>query len=432
MQAQYKTYDSYKDSGVPWLGKIPKDWEVTRNLGLFDERKDVNFPEAELLSVTIEQGIIKQSEITAKKDSSNEDKRKYKRVLPDDLAYNKMRMWQGAIGRSQYEGIVSPAYIILEPRNKAYSRFYHYLYRTSIFIKEANRNSYGLCDDMNSLRYEDFKTIHSPVPPEDQVNRIVAFLDQKTAEIDSAIEKKQRLIELLKEQKSILINQAVTKGLNPSAPMKDSGIEWIGQIPAHWEVKRVKRVAHVSPSKGADGVKKAGLPVTFLAMESISETGDIDCSEKKAVKDIFEGFTYFRKNDVVIAKITPCFENGKGAYLSELDTEFGFGTTELHVLRPKKVRGDFLFLLLNRKAFLIQGEEFMVGSAGQKRIPTSFVANYLFGMPPEPEQEQIARHCSELNGHVANLINKELSGIEKLQEFKQTLIAHAVTGKIKV
>ncbi len=236
-------YDSYRDSGVEWLGEVPSHWEVKRNIGLFDERKEINRTDMDLLSVTINRGIIKQEEITSKKDSSNEDKSKYKVVRQGDLAYNKMRMWQGAIGASQYNGIVSPAYIVLRPREKAYSRYFHYLYRTEAFIEEANRNSYGLCLDMNSLRYEDFKTIYSPVPPKAELDRIVAFLDEKTAEIDAAIAKKERLIELLKEQKNILINRAVTRGLNPDVPIRDSGVEWIGEIPAHWKVFRLTFLA---------------------------------------------------------------------------------------------------------------------------------------------------------------------------------------------
>ena len=194
----FPKYKRYKDSGVEWLGEVPEHWEVRRNLGVFDERKECNQPEEELLSVTVSRGIIRQSEITAKKDSSNDDKSKYKVVRVGDLAYNKMRAWQGALGISEFNGIVSPAYVVLTPRNQKLSKYFHYLYRTPQFITEANRLSYGLCDDMNSLRYEHFKTSYSPLPPDNEIDRIVAFLDQKTAEIDALIAKKQRQIELLK------------------------------------------------------------------------------------------------------------------------------------------------------------------------------------------------------------------------------------------
>lgn len=240
----FPKYERYKDSGVEWLGEVPEHWEVRRNLGVFDERKECNRPEEELLSVTVSRGIIRQSEITAKKDSSNDDKSKYKVVRIGDLAYNKMRAWQGALGISAFNGIVSPAYVVLTPRNQRLSKYFHYLYRTPQFVTEANRLSYGLCDDMNSLRYEHFKTSYTPLPPDDEIDRIVAFLDQKTAEIDALIAKKQRQIELLDEQKAILINRAVTRGLNPNAKLKPSGIEWIGDIPEHWTAPRLSHIAH--------------------------------------------------------------------------------------------------------------------------------------------------------------------------------------------
>jgi type I restriction enzyme S subunit len=120
-------YENYKPSGIQWLGDMPSSWNVMRNIGIFDERKQINSVDMELLSVTINRGVIKQDEITSKKDSSNEDKSKYKVVQQGDLAYNKMRMWQGAIGVSNYDGIVSPAYVVLRPRNKLYSRYFHYL-----------------------------------------------------------------------------------------------------------------------------------------------------------------------------------------------------------------------------------------------------------------------------------------------------------------
>ena len=211
--SQFPRYARYRDSGVEWLGEIPEHWDVQRNLGVFLERNERGRPNDELLSITIKRGVIRQSEITTKKDSSNEDKSKYKILKKGDLAYNKMRAWQGALGISPYNGIVSPAYIILQPKNPNLSKYFHYLYRTPQFITEANRISYGLCDDMNSLRYDDFKGSHSPLPPDDEVDRIVTFLDRKTAEIDALIAKKQRQIELLDEQKAILINLAVTRGI---------------------------------------------------------------------------------------------------------------------------------------------------------------------------------------------------------------------------
>lgn len=433
MQAQYKIYDSYKDSGVPWLGEIPEDWNVTRNLGLFDERKEINFPDAELLSVTIEHGIIKQSEITTKKDSSNEDKGKYKRVLPDDLAYNKMRMWQGAIGRSDYDGIVSPAYIILEPRKKAYSRFYHYLYRTGIFIREANRNSYGLCDDMNSLRYEDFKTIYSPVPPEDQVNRIVVFLDQKTAEIDAAIEKKQQLIELLKEQKSILINQAVTKGLNPNAPMKDSGIEWIGHIPAHWEVEKLFGLCRFVRGNSAFAKDELLSNGQYVALQygKTYKVDEVDDSYGFYVnEEFYKESQVVSFGDIIFISTSETIEDLGHSVIYNRDDVGLLGGEQL-IIKPNSDLLDHYYTYYSTKVFSKTLRKYATGIK-VFRFNINDLKTIYIAVPPKDEQAKIASFIKGSLKQLDKAMDLQQAQIEKLQEFKQTLIAHAVTGKIKV
>ena len=407
----YQTYDEYKDSGVPWLGKIPVSWQVKRNIGIFDESKECNSVESELLSVTIERGIIKQNEITAKKDSSNEDKSKYKVVKPDYLAYNKMRMWQGAIGRSEFDGIVSPAYIILKPRTKKFAKYFHYLYRTELFIREANRNSYGLCDDMNSLRYEDFKTIYSPLPPEDHVERIVEFLDVKTKEIDEAIGKKEKLIELLKEQKSIIINQAVTKGLNPNAPMKDSGIEWIGQIPAHWEVKKLRFLCKISTgSRNTEDAVNDGKYPFYVRSDKIERINSYG----------YEGEAVLTAGDGAgVAKVFH-YINGKFDYHQRV-----YAFTKFNGINGRYFYEVFSSLFKSQMD--MHSAKSTVDSV---RLP--FLQNFVFQIPPEWEQLKIVENLKCLHSETHTVITKINLEITKLKEFKQTLIAHVVIGKIKV
>lgn len=155
-----REYSEYRDVGLPWVEKVPGHWEVLPNFAVFEERIDKGHDHLPLLSVTIAQGVITQEEFlknSTKKDSSNEDKSSYKRVLCGDLAYNKMRMWQGAVGFSKYDGIASPAYIILKPRKSIIPEYYHYLLRIPAYINYSYRYSYGICDDQLSLRYTDFK-----------------------------------------------------------------------------------------------------------------------------------------------------------------------------------------------------------------------------------------------------------------------------------
>jgi type I restriction enzyme, S subunit len=226
-----KPYAAMKDSGVTWLGKVPSHWPVLPNRALFMEVKDRNHPEEEMLSVTITQGIVRQKTILAdssKKDSSNQDKSAYKLVKPRDLAYNKMRAWQGAIGVSDLRGIISPAYVVMRPHESYCPRYFHYLYRTPHFAKEAERWSYGITSDMWSLRPEHFKMIYTSVPTREEQSAIVRFLDRADRRI--------RRYKLLEEQRQAIIHRAVTRGLDPNVRIKNSGVEWLGDVPEHWDV----------------------------------------------------------------------------------------------------------------------------------------------------------------------------------------------------
>ena len=238
-----KPYPAMKDSGVPWLGEVPEHWDVLPNRVLFGEVKERDHPEEPMLSVTITKGVIRQRALlvdSSKKDSSNQDKSAYKLVRLGDIAYNKMRAWQGAIGVSDYQGIVSPAYVVERPRKGTSSRYLHYLLRTPAFAKEAERWSYGITSDMWSLRPEHFKMIYGCLPPLHEQAAIVSYLDHADRRIRRYIHAKQKLVKLLEEQKQALIHQSVTRGLDPNVRLKPSGVEWLGDVPEHWAVRRVK------------------------------------------------------------------------------------------------------------------------------------------------------------------------------------------------
>jgi len=217
--------------------------------------------------------------------------------------------------------------------------------------------------------------------------------------------------------------------LKPYPEYKDSGVPWLGRIPKNWEVAPLKRMVSFNPSKSEIRANPADEEkVVFLPMEKISVNGDIDCSEKRTLSEVWNGFTYFRRGDVVVAKITPCFENGKGAYLDRLESDFGFGTTELIVLRPSRaIDGTFLRFLTSTKQFLLLGEHYMTGAAGQQRVPLDFVKNYPIGLPPISEQQQIARFLDWKTAQINQFIRNKRRLIELLKEQKQAIINQAVT-----
>jgi len=421
-------YPRYKDSGIEWIGEVPEHWEVRRNLGVFDERKECNQPEEELLSVTVSRGIIRQSEITAKKDSSNDDKSKYKVVRVGDLAYNKMRAWQGALGISAFNGIVSPAYVVLTPRNQKLSKYFHYLYRTPQFITEANRLSYGLCDDMNSLRYEHFKTSYSPLPPDNEIDRIVAFLDQKTAEIDVLIAKKQRQIELLDEQKAILINRAVTRGLNPNAKLKPSGIEWIGDIPEHWITAPMYSRCDVRLGKMLDAAKIKGKHLQpYLRNTDVQwfEINSLDLPLMDFRQEEYERYSV-KRGDLVVC------EGGEPGRAALWDSDDPcFFQKALHRVRPMKGDDPRFLLYLFRNAVTMAAFS-GVDKATIAHLTGEQLRRFRFVFPPVMEQAGIAAYLTDAQIQFSEATQKIESHIDSLKNLRSTLIAHAVTGRIKV
>lgn len=213
----------------------------------------------------------------------------------------------------------------------------------------------------------------------------------------------------------------------PYPAYKDSGVEWIGRVPEHWEVKRLRHVATLNPSPDWQALEQQQREYPFLPMEAIGEAGELDCSGRKLLDDCRSGYTYFAEGDVAYAKVTPCFENGKGAVMRGLDGGHGFGTTELTVLRPTAIDCDYLYALTFADAFRQPGASEMLGSGGLKRVPDEFTRNYRAAIPPPAEQTAIAAALDRETAHIDALIAKKARFIELLREKRQALITHAVT-----
>lgn len=430
----YAKYERYKDSGVDWLGAIPSDWQ-SKKLGiLLTEFSKKNNPNLPLLSITRELGVITR-DMDDQESNHNfipDDLSGYKLLKEGQFGMNKMKAWQGSYGISKYTGIVSPAYYVFDVSNEIYPNFFNIAIRSKFYVDFFGSASDGVRIgqwDLNKTRMREIPFIF---PSLEQQKKIYEFLSKKIKQIYQAISLKQQQIEKLGEYKQIVIQNAVTKGLNPNAPMKDSGVAWIGDIPEHWEMVSIKRIAKISPKVDLSNYK-LDEKVTFLPMEKVSSNGDIDCEILKPIREVKQGFTAFKKNDVILAKITPCFENGKGALLDKLETEIGYGSTEFHVLRAsKRIKAYYLYLITHSSNFLTLGEAMMTGSAGQKRVPTDFVANYQFPLPPMSEQQQIIEYVENLNRKISDTIQSYQTQIHRLKEYKNILINQAVTGKIKI
>jgi len=237
---RYKPYPKYKESGVAWLGEVPEGWEVLKTKYCFKlivEPAPKN-NKYELLSIYTDIGVKPRKELEAKGNKATTTDG-YWIVKKGDLIVNKLLAWMGAIGYSNYNGVTSPAYDILRSKKNINSLFYSYLFRTKIAQQEFKRWSRGIMEMRLRLYFSEFGNIQLPVPPIEEQNKIVEYIDQKTKKIDTLIKKQQTLIELLKEKRQALISHVVTKGLDDSVAMKSSGVAWLGDVPEGWTVPKL-------------------------------------------------------------------------------------------------------------------------------------------------------------------------------------------------
>jgi type I restriction enzyme S subunit len=433
-----KPYPAMKDSGVPWLGEVPEHWDVLPNRAIFDEVKDRDRPDADMLSVTITKGVIRQQtllEDSSKKDSSKLDRTAYKLVRPGDIAYNKMRAWQGAVGVSEYEGIVSPAYVVQRPRKGAASRYMHYLLRTPGFAKEAERWSYGITSDMWSLRPEHFKMIYSCLPPLLEQAAIVRFLDYADRKIRRYIRAKQKLIKLLEEQKQASIYRAVTRGLDPDVRLKPSGVEWLGDVPEHWELRQVRRVAAfvTSGSRGwADYYSDSGL--VFIQSGNLGRNMALSFHYIQHVQPPSgsEGERTSVQRDDLLVCITGAL-TGNVVHVDKALPGPSFVNQHVALVRVRQAVVQPRFLAFALRSGIGQSQLKTSEYGGTKQgLGLDDVKDVYFPLPPREDQHKIIVHLDS----TLQVFNTAISGLDTeislLREYRNRLIADVVTGKLDV
>lgn len=430
---------SFKDSGVEWIGEIPSHWGISK----IKYQTDIN--KHTLNDRTPDDYIIQYIDIgNVNSEGQIQELQQYKFsdapsrarriVKKNDLLISTVRTYLKAITSILEDVednlICSTGFAVLTPKRTIDPLYLHYLSRSEIYIDEIVSRSTGV--SYPAINASDIGALECILPPLNEQHLIGSFLHKKSFEVETIIQSKLKYITLLEQQRQSIITEAVTKGLNTNVKMKDSGVEWIGEIPEHWNLKRLKNAVILNPSKNeASNVKN--IDVTFLPMENILAPNEVDLSINKKIEEVYSGYTYFKENDLVLAKVTPCFENGNIAVMQNLKNGIGFGTTELHVLRPKEQQNiSFYYYLAQSAPFKQQGISTMYGVGGLKRIPNEFVLNYKFGQPPLAEQNEIVaflnKKCREIQS-TKQLIEKQ---IEKLKEYRQVLIYEAVTGKIDV
>jgi len=428
----YHIYSLIDEDTNPQISQIPKHWQAMPNRALFAEVKDRNHPDEPLLSVTIGKGIIRQSDLLAnssKKNSSNEDKAKYKLVQPRDIAYNKMRAWQGAVGVSNYRGIVSPAYIVVRPRGEQNSEYFHNLLRTPAFAKEAERWSYGITSDQWSLRAEDFKRIYCSLPSKEEQDDIVKFIDHVDNHINHLIRTKRRLIELLNEQKQVTIHKAVTRGIEPNVRLKPSGIDWLSDIPEHWEIVALRRFWEVADCKHLTvPFVEDGVPLASVVEVQSFDLDLTHCNKttKEWAEHLISGGRKPKYGDLIYCRNVSV---GACAYVNT-NINFSMGQ-DVCLIRSDTHNQRYLNYLLHSWFMSEQLARLLVGSTF-KRINISDIRSLIVLVPSKQEQDAICRELDEVVMKFASLIKRAESEIYLLREYRTRLISDVVTGKLDV
>ena len=417
-----RRYESYKDSGVEWLGEVPSHWELGRISTYFTERRtkvsDKDYP---ALSVT-KLGVFPQWENVAK--TNDGDNRKL--AKKGDFVINSRSDRKGSSGIAKQDGSVSLINIVLQPK-KINSVYSEYLFKSYSFIEEFYRVGHGIVADLWTTRFEDIKNSLIIFPPLSEQQKIAQFLDDKTAKIDQAVDLAEKQIALLKEHKQILIQNAVTRGLNPDVPLKDSGVEWIGQVPEHWNVKKLKNIAVIfngaTPSSNNQDYWDGN--IVWITPKDINNIKFITSSERKITQKGYEncGSYLVSPGTIVITTRAPI---EKVAITDvELCTNQGCKSLVLN----EKINNIFLYYYLTVSTEYLNslgsGTTFMElsGTAlGIIKVP----------FPTIQEQQQIADYLDTQTAKIDQAIALKTAHIEKLKEYKNVLINDVVTGKVQV
>lgn len=423
-----------KDSGIEWIGEIPKEWKIDKIKYHLKRNEPKNHGNAIVLSVYRDYGVIPKDSRDDNHNVTSEDTSKYKYVKKGQLVINKMKAWQGSLAVSDYNGIVSPAYFIYDFTDEEYNhKYFHYLVR-SCYKEEFKRISGGIREGQWDLSPEAFANTLALLPPLVEQKYIANYLDIQCSEIDATAEDIQKEISLLEDYKKSLITEAVTKGLNPDAEMKDSGIAWIGDIPKDWDLlkigyvtKEISDIDHYMPSD-SDDIDKVPYVMIGDLKENISQIDFESC--KYISKKVYRALSIKskpEKENVIFARYatigTVCFVDSE----KQLLVSYACLTVKANEL----IKGRFLFYYFKSNAFLEEVSQY-VKSNTQGNIGKESLVRAKIVVPKLKEQTQIISYldskCSEIDAIIADKKRQ----FDILAEYKKSLIYEYVTGKKEV
>ena len=411
-------YKSYKQIECAWIPEIPAGWEISKVGSHFKQRNEKS-QEFFALSVS-KAGVVPQMENVAL-SSAEGDTRKL--VRKGDFVVNSRSDRKGSCGVSDYDGTVSLINIVLEPKGVE-QKYIHYLFRSNAWIEEFYRNGRGIVADLWTTNYQMMKGMLFPLPPKEEQLKIAAYLDAKSATIDSFISAKQREVELLEEQKQVIIARAVTRGLREDVKMKPTGISWLPEIPEHWDEKRIATHFHNRVESNSDFEFKRAFKFNYGSIVPKDETGD-----PEEYRDVYVKYSKVKANDIMINGLNLNYD-----FVSQrvaIVPEDGIITSAYVVMRPFETTYAPYFCYLFKA---MDSMKLFHGMGTGIRLTLSFeeLKKQFICIPPEDEQKEIVEYIEKESFKLNSLISDISREITLLQEYKQRLISDVVTGQINV
>ena len=426
-----------KDSGIAWLGQVPREWQVERLQWYVREVKESNNPikTTQVLSLTNNRGVIPYEEKGAQGNVAKEDYSQYKVAYPNTIIANSMNILIGSVGMCVYYGCVSPVYYVYKILNTADIRFINYIFQTVQFQKELRKYANGILEIRLRVTSADILKRKIAIPPLAEQQAIADYLDEKCAAIDKLIDNQKAQIEKMKEYKQSVITEAVTKGLNPSVPMKDSGIAWIGKIPEGWETCRLKNVADPLQENSfidGDWIESPDIIDEGIRYLTTGNVGDglykrqgNGYISQETFKDLNCKYAY--PGDLVIARLNAPY--GRSCILEDDEDRYVLAV-DIVILRTLQDK-RYICYFTQCPGYQRSVEDYSRGTA-MKRISRNNLGNIDVLLPPLAEQQAIADYLDEKCAAIDKLIAIKQAKIDKLNDYKKSLIYEYVTGKREV
>ena len=421
-----------KASGFDWVGEVPSHWDVERLGSMLNAVSEKNRPDLPLLSITRELGVIER-DVEDQESNHNfipDDLSGYKVLRKGQFGMNKMKAWQGSYGVSAYTGIVSPAYFIFDFAREVDPHFFNIAIRSKLYVSYFGSASDGVRVGQWDLNQSRMRQIPILLPPLSEQRTIAKFLDGKCPKIDEAVRIKEEQIALLRERRQILIQEAVTRGLNPDAPMKDSGVDWIGQIPAHWEVMPFTKYCQSIVDYRGKTPEKVDEGVLLVTAKNVRDGFiDYEVSREYIRRSQYEAVMSRgkpRRGDILFTTEAPL---GNVALVD--DESVALAQRIIKFRLNEHFVPEFVNCYLNSRGFQDNLATMGTGSTAMG-IKASKLNQLITVMPPLEEQKAIAAHLSRVTEKTNAGIAIKEEQIAVLKEYKASLINSAVTGKIKV